>query len=103
MGLGTFGHRQRAKSRVILFSSIGEEATMHIFIIDAYGGPGRTDGVIRHFTVQAESAEEAVEIVRGSPRGQSFQRFEIVSETPAFEPDQPSIIEESDGPYLSEA
>jgi hypothetical protein len=75
---------------------------MHIFVIEAYGGPARTDGVIRHFTVQAESAEEAVQIVRESPRGLSFQHFEIVSETPSFEPDQPSIIEESDGPYLSE-
>jgi hypothetical protein len=75
---------------------------MHIFVIEAYGGPARSDGAIRHFTVQAESADEAVAIVRQSPRGQPFERFEIVSETPAFEPDQPSIIEESDGPYVSE-
>ena len=75
---------------------------MHIFVVEAYGGPGRTDGLIRNFTVQAESADEAVEIVRRSPRGHSFQRFEIVDESPAFEPDLPSIIEESDGPYLSE-
>jgi hypothetical protein len=75
---------------------------MHIFIVEAYGGPDRTDGVIRNFTVQADSAEEAIEIVRQSPRGQDFRHFEIVSETPAFEPDQPSILEESDGPYLSD-
>ena len=75
---------------------------MQIFVIDAYGGPSKTDGAILHFTVQADSAEEAIAIVRQSPRGHTFERFEIVSETPAFEPDVPTIIEETEGPYPSE-
>jgi hypothetical protein len=75
---------------------------MQIFVIEAYGGPGRTDGTVKHFTVQADSPEEAVAIVQKSAHGSAFERFEIVSETPMFEPEEPCIIEESDGPYLGE-
>ena len=74
---------------------------MHTFV-EAYGGPARADGSIRQFTVQAENVDEAIAIGRWSPRGQSFRPFEIVNETPTFDRDQPSIIEQGDGPYLNE-
>ena len=51
---------------------------MQIFVIEAYGGPGRTDGTVKHFTVQADSPEEAVAIVQKSAHGSAFERFETV-------------------------
>jgi hypothetical protein len=70
---------------------------MHTFV-ETYGGPARADGAIRQFTVQAENIDEAIAIGRWSPRVPSFQRFEIVNETPNFDRDQPSTIEQGDGP-----
>ncbi len=76
---------------------------MRIFMIEAYGGEGSTDGAIRHFTVQAESLDEAIEIVRHSRLGQGYQRFDATEQTGEFEAGEPGIITESDGPSVPPA
>jgi hypothetical protein len=76
-----------------------EIAAVRLFVIEACGGPGRTDGAIKHFTVQANDPEEAVQIVQRSEKGRDFERLEIVDVTPSFEPDVTGIVAEEDGPY----
>ncbi len=72
---------------------------MKVFIIEAYGGPQTTDGAIAHFTVQATTAEGAIDVVRRSSAGIRYARFEIVEETKELEAEEPGIIAENDGPY----
>ena len=72
---------------------------MKIFVIEAYGGK-HSDGPICHFTVQAESVDQALELVRATPRAQSLDRFEVVEETPDYETDMPGIIDQGDGPQI---
>lgn len=72
---------------------------MKLFTLEAYGGPRRTDGPIAHFTVHADSVDEAVELVRRSAHGHRFDHFEVVEESPEFEGDTPEIIAEGLGTY----
>lgn len=72
---------------------------MRMFMIDAYGGPSMADGGIHHFAVQAEDAEEAVELVQSSSRGPHFARFDVVEVGEEIEGDQAEIIAEAEGPY----
>jgi hypothetical protein len=74
---------------------------MRIFLIEAYGGKDAIDGAIHQFTVQAETLDETLEIVRHSAQGQRYDRFEVVEETEEFEPGEPGIIGEADGPHVS--
>jgi hypothetical protein len=73
---------------------------MRLFIIEAFGGPHSTNGRIAHFTVQADSAEEALELVQNSPGGARFVNFDIVSAGTEPMAGEASIVEEEDGPYL---
>lgn len=75
---------------------------MRIFIIEAYGGKETTDGSIAHFTVHADTVADAMDFVRHSKLGQRYGRFELVEETEEFEPGEPGIIAETEGPYLRE-
>ena len=70
---------------------------MRIFVIEAYGGPGRTDGAIARFAVHADSLDQAINVIRHSAGGHDYNRFEMVEETGEFESDTPGIIEESHG------
>ena len=72
---------------------------MKIFVIEAYGGPETTDGPIVHFTVQAESVDEAVSLVRRSKSAQRFERIEVVGESAEFHGDTAEIVSEGEGPY----
>jgi len=72
---------------------------MKIFVIEAYGGE-HTDGAICHFTVQAESVNQALDLVRATPRAQKLDRFEVVEETPDYETETPSIISQGNGPQI---
>jgi len=72
---------------------------MRVFIVEAYGGPQSTDGAIAHLTVQAATAEDAIDIVRRSRAGIRYGRFEVVEETKELEAKEPGIIAENDGPY----
>lgn len=76
---------------------------MRIFMIDAYGGEARTDGSIHHFAVQADTAEDAVELVQHSEHGQRFGRFDVVEVGEEIMSDEPEIISEAEGPYLKSA
>jgi hypothetical protein len=73
---------------------------MRIFMIEAYGGKGSTDGAIHHFSVQAETLDEAIDIVRRSAQGQRYQRFEATEQTGDFEAGEPGIISAGDGPSV---
>jgi hypothetical protein len=72
---------------------------MHIFMIEAYG-EGSTDGAIHHFTVQAETLDEAIDIVRRSAQGQRCQRFDATEHRRDFEAGGPGIISEGNGPGI---
>lgn len=72
---------------------------MRIFMIEAYGGPVQVDGSIHHFAVQAETAEEAVELVQGSDSGQRFARFDVVDVGEEIEAEEAQIIDETEGAY----
>jgi hypothetical protein len=74
---------------------------MRIFLIEAYGGKEAIDGAIHRFTVQAETLDEAMHIVRRSAAGQRYNRFEAVEETGEFEAGEAGIIAEADGPHPS--
>jgi hypothetical protein len=70
-----------------------------MFTIEAYGGPHTTDGPIFRFTVHAENMAEALDLIRHSPQGQRFGRFEIIDETAEFAGDVAGIVGESAGPF----
>ena len=72
---------------------------MKMFAIEAYGGPHTTDGPIARFTVHARSVGEAVDLVRRSPQGDRFGRFEVVDELAEFNGGVAEIIRESEGPF----
>lgn len=72
---------------------------MKVFIVEAYGGPQSTDGAISHFTVQAATAEGAIDVVRRSSAGIRYGRFEVVEETKELEAEEAGIIAEDNGPY----
>lgn len=78
---------------------IGSEAVMKMFTIEAYGGRETTDGPIAHFNVQAETIDEAINLVRRSARGHRFAHFEVMEESAEFEGDTAAIISESEGPF----
>lgn len=75
---------------------------MKIFVIEGYGGKQTTDGSIAHFTVHADTAAHAVEIVRHSSLGLRYSRFDVIEETGEFQSDEPGIIAEGEGPYHAE-
>ncbi|MFZ5791918.1 MAG: hypothetical protein ACOY3L_14595 [Pseudomonadota bacterium] len=72
---------------------------MKIFVIEAYGGV-HADGPICHFTVRAETPEEALDFVQRSAKAKMLDRLELVEETPDFEADINGIISEEEGPYV---
>ncbi len=72
---------------------------MKMFTIEAYGGPHTIDGPIARFTVHAESVGEAVDLIRHSPQGDRFGRFEVVDESAEFDGDLAEIIGETAGPF----
>lgn len=72
---------------------------MKVFVIEAYGGKQTTDGSIAHFTVCAESVDDAVAIVRQSNRGLRYDRFDVIEETAELRSDEPGIIAEGEGSY----
>jgi hypothetical protein len=73
---------------------------MRIFMIEAYGGMGSTDGAIHHFSVQAKTTDEAIDIVRCSEQGQQYQRFEATEQSADIEAGEPGIIGEGNGPSI---
>ena len=75
---------------------------MKTFVIEAYGGKESTDGAIVHFTVSADSAAEAVEVVQRSSHGLRYDRFDVIEEIGERETEEPGIIAESEGPYRSD-
>ena len=72
---------------------------MKVFVIEAYGGKESTDGAIVHFTVNADSAAEAVEVLRRSIHGLLYKRFDVVEEAAELEAEGPGIIAEGEGAY----
>jgi hypothetical protein len=72
---------------------------MKMFTIEAYGGSRTTDGPIARFSVHAESVDEAVDLIRRSPQGDRFGRFEVVDESAEFDGDLAEIIGETAGPF----
>jgi len=73
---------------------------MRVFAVEAYGGKHMTDGSIAHFTVRADSATEAIEIVRSSSMGQRYGRFEVVEETGQARTGESRIIGQGEGPFV---
>ena len=53
---------------------------MKTFIIEAYGGHHAADGPVRHFTVQADTREAAIAMVKQSWSTQVYGRFDAVEE-----------------------
>jgi hypothetical protein len=72
---------------------------MRLFVIEAYGGKGLTNGPIAHFTVSAATVEEAIEFVRRSGGAERFARIDVVQEGDEFEGDEQGIIEYGSGAY----
>ena len=72
---------------------------MRVFMIEAYGGATTTDGAIHHFAVQAETADEAIRLVRHSMQGQRYGRFDVVEIGDEIVADEAGIIGEGDGSY----
>jgi hypothetical protein len=75
-----------------------EAADMRIFVIEAYGGKGLTNGPIAHFTVSAESLGEALDLLRQS-NADRFARFDVVQEGEEFEGEERRILEQGSGAY----
>ncbi len=73
---------------------------MKLFLIEAYGSATSTDGQIHHFTVRADSLEDAIDLVRQDPEGQGFRHFDLIEESAEFEAEEPAIIDAGDGSYL---
>ncbi len=73
---------------------------MRLFLIEAYGGPVPTDGKIEHFTVRAADLDGAIALIKQSPDGARYGRFELIEESDEFAADEPAIIEAGEGPYL---
>ena len=73
---------------------------MKLFLIEAYGG-SRTDGAIHHFTVRANTLDEAMTLARQSKEGGRYGRFDLIEESAEFKADEPGIIEAGDGGYLT--
>ncbi len=72
---------------------------MKLFLIEAYGLKG-TDGAIHHFTVRANSLDQAIALVRESGEGSRYGQFDLIEESAEFEHDTPAIIEAGGGGYL---
>jgi hypothetical protein len=73
---------------------------MRLFLIEAYGGPKPTDGRIEHFTVRAADLDRAIALVRRSPDGARYARFELIEESAEFAGREPAIIHAGDDAYL---
>jgi hypothetical protein len=71
---------------------------MRTFIIEAYGGKGLTNGPIAHFTVSAETLDDALELLRQS-NAERFARFDVVQEGEEFEGEERRIVEQGNGAY----
>jgi hypothetical protein len=71
---------------------------MKMFVIEAYGGV-HADGPICRFTVLAETLNEAVDLVRETPRAQGLDRFEVIEETPEYDSDTTGVISQEDGAH----
>ena len=71
---------------------------MRTFIIEAYGGQGLTNGPIAHFTVSAETLDEALALLRQS-NVDRFARFDVVQEGEEFEGEERRILEQGSGAY----
>jgi len=76
---------------------------MRIFLIDAYGAPERVDGAIHRFAVQAETAQEAVDLVQESESGRRFTRFDLVETGDEIDADEAEIIGEVESPFSKPA
>lgn len=71
---------------------------MRIFIIEAYGGEGLTNGPIAHFTISAETLDQALELLRRE-NADRFARFDVVQEGEEFEAEAQGIIDQGSGGY----
>ena len=71
---------------------------MRIFVIEAYGGKGLTNGPIAHFTVSAESLDDALDLLRQS-NANRFARFDVVQEGEEFEGEEQRVLEQGSGAY----
>lgn len=72
---------------------------MQVFMIEAYGGAATTNGAIHHFAVQAETADEAIRLVRQSTQGLRYGRFEVIEIGDEIGADEAGIIAEGEGIY----
>jgi hypothetical protein len=72
---------------------------MRLFVIEAYGGKGLTNGPIAHFTVAANTIEEAIEFVRKNDGAGRFARVDVVQEGEEFEGEEQGIVEQGSGAY----
>ena len=72
---------------------------MQVFMIEAYGGVATTNGAIHHFAVQAETADEAIGLVRHSAQGLRYGRFEVIEIGNEIDADEAGIIAEGDDIY----
>ncbi len=75
---------------------------MKTFIIEAYGGHHAADGPVRHFTVQADTREAAIAMVKQSWSTQVYGRFDTVDEVEESDEEAPGIVDEGPGPYRGE-
>jgi len=73
---------------------------MRLFLIEAYGGHVPTDGKIEHFTVRAADLDRAIALVKRSPDGAGYARFELIEESAEFAGREPAIIDAGDEAYL---
>lgn len=73
---------------------------MKLFLIEAYGGPRGTDSRIHHFTVRANTLDQAIALARQSEEGARYERFDLIEESAEFKGDAPGIIEADHGGYL---
>lgn len=72
---------------------------MRMFMIEAYGGPLTTDGAVHHFAVQAESADEAIRLIRDSIQGALYGRFDIVEIGDEIGAEEAAIVSDGAGAY----
>jgi hypothetical protein len=73
---------------------------MKSYMIEAYGGQGAVDGPIAHFTVNASTIDEAIELVREGQPGRRFGRIEVIEESEEFEGGGPGVVAEGAGAYM---
>jgi hypothetical protein len=72
---------------------------MRVFVIEAYGGPNATDSKIEHFRVLADKLDAALALIRKSPDGAHYSRFDLIEESGEFGAGEARILDPGDGPY----